>query len=55
MKRVLITGAGAGIGLAVAKKFAVMGWYVLSLDKVFKEDSMGEEIIFDLRDLDGIR
>ena len=54
MKRVLITGAGAGIGLAVAKKFAVMGWYVLSLDKVFKEASMGEEIIFDLRDLDGI-
>ncbi|MBT7998534.1 MAG: SDR family oxidoreductase, partial [Betaproteobacteria bacterium] len=54
MKRVLITGAGAGIGLAVAKKFAVMGWYVLSLDKIFKEASMGEEIIFDLRDLDGI-
>ncbi|MDG1225056.1 MAG: SDR family NAD(P)-dependent oxidoreductase [Burkholderiales bacterium] len=54
MKRVLITGAGAGIGLAVAKKFAVMGWCVLSLDKVFKEASMGEEIIFDLRDLDGI-
>lgn len=54
MKRVLITGAGAGIGLAVAKKFSVMGWYVLSLDKVFKEASMGEEIIFDLRDLDGI-
>ena len=54
MKRVLITGAGAGIGLAVAKKFAVMGWYVLSLDKILKEASMGEEIIFDLRDLDGI-
>jgi 3-oxoacyl-[acyl-carrier protein] reductase len=31
-----------------------MGWYVLSLDKIFKEASMGEEIIFDLRDLDGI-
>ncbi len=54
MKRVLVTGAGAGIGQAVAKKFSLMGWHVLSLDKVFHETPIGEEILFDLKDLDGI-
>ena len=54
MKTVLVTGAGRGIGLAVAKKFSSMGWSVLSLDKEFKGSCVGESISFDLRSLDKI-
>lgn len=54
MKTVLVTGAGRGIGLAVAKKFSSMGWNVLSLDKEFQATVIGERIKFDLRSLDKI-
>lgn len=54
MKTVLVTGAGRGIGLATAKKFSSMGWEVLSLDKQFDDDYVGERIQFDLRCLDKI-
>jgi 3-oxoacyl-[acyl-carrier protein] reductase len=54
MKTVLVTGAGRGIGLATAKKFSSMGWEVLSLDKQFEDDYVGERIQFDLRCLDKI-
>ena len=48
MKTVLITGAGRGIGLATARTFAAAGWRVLSLDKEFAPDAVGERIPFDL-------
>ena len=48
MKRVLITGAGRGIGLATARLFAAAGWRVLSLDKEFGSDVAGERVAFDL-------
>jgi NAD(P)-dependent dehydrogenase (short-subunit alcohol dehydrogenase family) len=48
MKTVLITGAGRGIGLATARAFAAAGWRVLSLDKEFASDSIGERVAFDL-------
>jgi NAD(P)-dependent dehydrogenase (short-subunit alcohol dehydrogenase family) len=48
MKKVLITGAGRGIGLAAARQFAAAGWRVLSLDKKFGPDIVGERIAFDL-------
>ena len=48
MKRVLITGAGRGIGLATARRFAAAGWRVLSLDKEFGSDVVGERVTFDL-------
>jgi NAD(P)-dependent dehydrogenase (short-subunit alcohol dehydrogenase family) len=49
MKRVLITGAGRGIGLATARAFASTGWHVLSLDKEFSGEVIGDRIDFDLR------
>lgn len=49
MKRVLITGAGRGIGLATAQAFAAAGWSVISLDKEFGSEVIGERIDFDLR------
>jgi NAD(P)-dependent dehydrogenase (short-subunit alcohol dehydrogenase family) len=51
---VLVTGAGRGIGLATAKLFRGEGWKVLSLDKQFGGEVVGERVDFDLRDLAGI-
>jgi 3-oxoacyl-[acyl-carrier protein] reductase len=48
MQKVLITGAGRGIGLATARQFAAAGWRVLSLDKEFGSDTVGERVAFDL-------
>jgi len=48
MKTVLITGAGRGIGFFAARAFAAAGWRVLSLDKEFGADVVGERIAFDL-------
>ena len=48
MKQVLITGAGRGIGLATARRFAAAGWRVLSLDKEFGSEVVGDRIAFDL-------
>ena len=48
MKQVLITGAGRGIGLATARLFAAAEWRVLSLDKEFGSDVVGERVAFDL-------
>ena len=44
MKKVLITGAGRGIGLATARVFAAAGWRVLSVDKAFGPDIVGERV-----------
>lgn len=48
LKRVLITGAGRGIGLATARAFAAAGWQVVSLDKEFGAEVVGERVEFDL-------
>ena len=48
MKRALITGAGRGIGMATARRFAADGWHVLALDKQFSADAVGARIDFDL-------
>jgi 3-oxoacyl-[acyl-carrier protein] reductase len=49
VKKVLVTGAGRGIGLATARAFASAGWRVVSLDKEFGSDVVGERLDFDLR------
>src|ERR1700679_974047 len=49
MKRILVTGAGRGIGLATAQVFAAAGWSVISLDKEFGDEVVGERLDFDLR------
>ncbi len=49
MKRVLITGAARGIGLATARAFAAAGWSVISLDKEFGGEVIGQRVDFDLR------
>ena len=54
MKTVLITGAGRGIGLATARSFAAAGWRVLSLDKEFGSEVVGERVEFDLRQIFGL-
>jgi len=54
MKTVLITGAGRGIGLATARAFVSAGFRVLSLDKEFGYEIVGERVDFDLRALDEI-
>ena len=51
---VLITGAGRGIGFAAARAFHDAGWKVLSLDKQFGAEVIGERVHFDLRDLAAI-
>jgi NAD(P)-dependent dehydrogenase (short-subunit alcohol dehydrogenase family) len=51
---VLVTGAGRGIGHATARAFAEAGCKVLSLDKQFDRDVIGERVDYDLRDLAGM-
>jgi NAD(P)-dependent dehydrogenase (short-subunit alcohol dehydrogenase family) len=48
VRKVVITGAGRGIGLASAREFAAAGWRVLSVDKEFGSDVVGERVAFDL-------
>lgn len=48
LNRVLVTGAGRGIGLATARAFAAAGWQVVSLDKQFGGEVVGERVDFDL-------
>jgi 3-oxoacyl-[acyl-carrier protein] reductase len=50
----LVTGAGRGIGLATAQAFVLLGWKVWSLDKAFGEETVGERVEYDLRELGGI-
>ena len=49
VKKVLVTGAGRGIGLAAARAFLSAGWSVVSLDKEFGGEIIGERLKFDLR------
>lgn len=49
VKTVLVTGAGRGIGLATARAFAAAEWRVVSLDKEFGSEVIGERLEFDLR------
>jgi NAD(P)-dependent dehydrogenase (short-subunit alcohol dehydrogenase family) len=49
VSRVLITGAGRGIGLATARAFAAARWSVVSLDREFRGEVVGERVEFDLR------
>jgi len=51
VKRALVTGAGRGIGLATARAFASAGWHVVSLDKEFGDEVIGDRVDFDLRRL----
>ena len=51
---VLVTGAGRGIGFATARAFADAGCKVLSLDKQFGAEVIGERVDYDLRDIAGI-
>lgn len=53
-KTVLVTGAGRGIGFATARAFSDAGCKVLSLDKQFGAEVIGEKIDYDLCDLGGI-
>ena len=51
---VRVTGAGRGIGLATARAFAGAGCSVLSLDKQFGDEVVGQRVDYDLRELAGI-
>ena len=53
-KKVIITGAGRGIGLETAKIFDDQNWKVISIDKFFKKTFYGEKIIFNLNNLNKI-
>jgi 3-oxoacyl-[acyl-carrier protein] reductase len=53
-RTVLVTGAGRGIGYATASAFAAAGCRVLSLDKQFGDEIIGERVDYDLRELAGI-
>ena len=52
--KVIITGAGRGIGLETAKIFDNQNWEVISIDKYFKKTFYGKKIIFDLNHLNKI-
>jgi len=54
VKKVLVTGAGRGIGLATARAFESAGWSVISLDRQFGGEVVGERLEFDLRQTAGI-
>ena len=46
MKRILITGAASGLGLAMAKKYASEGWAVCIADI---QDEEGAKVASDLK------
>jgi NAD(P)-dependent dehydrogenase (short-subunit alcohol dehydrogenase family) len=50
MKRILITGAASGLGLAMAKKYASEGWAVCIADI---QDEEGHEVASQLKDQHG--
>ena len=52
--KVIITGAGRGIGLETAKIFNNQNWDVISIDKFFKKNFYGKKILFDLNNLNKI-
>ena len=52
--KVIITGAGRGIGLETAKIFNDQNWDVISIDKFFKKNFYGKKILFDLNNLNKI-
>jgi 3-oxoacyl-[acyl-carrier protein] reductase len=52
--KALVTGAGRGIGIAIAKAFRNAGWQVIALDKEFGPEVVGERLDFDLRQIDDI-
>ena len=54
MKTVLVTGAGRWIGLATARAFAAAACRVLSLDKQFGPEVVGERVDYNLENLAGI-
>lgn len=50
MKRMLITGAASGLGLAMAKKYASEGWAVCIADL---QDEEGQKIATELKSQHG--
>lgn len=54
MKTALVTGAGRGIGRAVAEVLCGSGLKVFGLDREFSDSPAFEKILFDLTDLAGI-
>src|SRR5690349_12352399 len=54
MPKVLVTGAGRGIGFETAGAFAKAGWKVIGLDKAFSAFPQGEKVEYDLQNLAGI-
>ncbi|QZN91405.1 SDR family NAD(P)-dependent oxidoreductase [Idiomarina abyssalis] len=63
MKNILITGAGRGLGLAIANRLSKEDYRLICLSRTLSEelqsliDSSGDDVVFqqyDLQDLDGI-